>query len=50
MIMKGTLAILNQQLMASSEDGAVIFQIINYLENTGIDPITSRMLSEHSTI
>ena len=49
-IIKGTLATLTQQLMASREDEAVICQIINQLENTGIDPITSRMLREHSTI
>ena len=29
---------------------AVLFGNNSYLENTGIDPVTSRMLSEHSTI
>ena len=49
---KSTLAVLNR--LPISNTRAVITQVITQLnkqlENTGIDPVTSRMLSEHSTI
>ena len=57
--MKCTLAILNKQLYecnycqsVSRETSyyTVITLMKKQLENTGIDPVTSRMLSEHSTI
>ena len=45
---KSTLAMLNRLPISSTR--AVITQLNKQLENTGIDPVTSRMLSEHSTI
>ena len=47
--MKSTWAIRKQQFLHISKLEAVILRN-NLLENTGIDPVTSRMLSEHSTI
>ena len=46
MIMKGTLANLKQEMEQLIARSSTIYQV----ENTGIDPVTSRMLSEHSTI